>query len=295
MRVSLAMVGMIFIWSTVPLGAKWSIAGQHYFFGASSRVLVAASLALVWMLLSRRSLPLDRKAIANYILSACNFVAWILMYWGMQFIPSGWMGISIGVMPLITAVLVAIWLDEDAFTPLKVGGLLVGFVGILVVFATAFDVGIDSLLGLSAVTLATSVAAAVPVAMRRLDVEGVPFDTVCGGLLFAMPVYLLFWIFSDFQWPLEISHRASLAALYIGSFGTLLIFTLYFYTLQHLLITQVALMGMVTPVASLLLGIVLNNEPMSLRIGVGASLIVIALLLHEYLPRRLAAANQIQT
>jgi len=286
---------MIFLWSTVPLSAKWSIDGPHYFFGAVSRILVASMLALAWLAITRHRLPLHSKALKTYFISSMNFAAWIVMYWGMQFIPSGWMGISIGAMPLITAVMVALWLDEPAYTPLKLSGLLVGFSGILVVFATAYDVGMNSLLGITAVLASISVAAAVPVAMQRLDARAPPFDTVCGGLLMAAPVYALFWMLSDFQWPAEIPVRAGLSALYIGSFGTVLIFTLYFYTLQHLLITQVALIGMITPISAVLLGVVLNDEPMNLRIGIGAGLVVAALVLHEYLPRRYAAAQQIKT
>jgi drug/metabolite transporter (DMT)-like permease len=294
MRVYLSLVAMIFIWSTVPLTAKWSIDGPHYFFGAISRILVGTVCALAWLVIAHRRLPMHRQALTSYAISSCNFIAWILMYWGVQFIPSGWMGITIGAMPLITAVLVAIWLGERSLTPLKLSGLLVGFSGILVVFATAFEVGIDSLLGISAVLVSMAIAAAVPVAMRRLNALAAPFDMVMGGLLLALPVYFVFWALSDFNWPADIPLRAGISALYIGSFGTVVIFTLFFYTLQHLSITQVALVGMITPISSLMLGILLNNEPMNLRIGIGAGLIVVALLLHEYLPRRLAAAQQIK-
>ena len=287
MRVGFAYLAMVLIWSTVPLALKWSVVGYGFLFAAGARVSIALICMLpVMLLLQRQGLPLNRPAICTYCVSALNFLAAALLYWGAQFVPSGWLGVTFGTMPFITAVMAAIWLGERSLTPLKLSGLVIGFCGVLIVFITASEVGEDAFFGLLAAVGAVTIAAAVPIAIRRIGAPLSGFEITVGGLGIAMPIYLTVWLVIDGQWPSEISTRATWTLLYIGVVGTAVVFTLFYYTLRHLSVTQVSLIGMVTPILALFIGVVINNEQISPRIWLGTALIIVALVLHEYLPRR---------
>ncbi|MGL5987135.1 MAG: EamA family transporter, partial [Burkholderiales bacterium] len=79
------------------------------------------------------------------------------------------------------------------------------------------------------------------------------------------------------QWPL----RASLSLAYMVVFATLIAFSLYGYLLQRLKPVSVALIQLITPVTSLLLGHYLNQEPISMAVWLGTGLIMLGLLVYQ--------------
>ena len=142
MQVSLAYLAMIVIWSTVALAVKWSIDSVGYSFAAAARFSIAAVFIVMVMAVRRERIPLHRQALITYALSATNFAGFIFLFWGAQWVPSGWIGVTFGCSPLLTALMSAAWLGERSLTPTKVSGLLLGAVGMVVIFGTAFDFGL---------------------------------------------------------------------------------------------------------------------------------------------------------
>ena len=292
MRLLLAFVGMVVIWSTVPLALKWSLDGASYIFGATSRVVIAALCILPWVAISRTRLPRERAALKAYAFSAINFLGMYGMYWGARYIPSGWIGVTIATMPLTTALMAALWLEERSLESIKVVGLLTGFVGILVVFDTAIDLGTNALLGVIAIFISVTVASGASVGVKHAaaDISGI--QTAAGGLIVAAPIYLLIWAVFDPWWPTQLPLRAGLSMAYVGILGTGLVFPLLYFVLRHMPATRVSLMTMVTPVTALLLGTWLNDESVSLRVWLGTALILAALFMHEYLAPRQAVTER---
>ena len=147
MRLVSAYLGMVIIWSTVPLTVKWSLDGASFIFVATTRVVIGALCILPLVALTRTRLPMERTALKAYGFSAINFLGMLGMYWGAQYIPSGWIGVTIATMPLTTATMAAIWLGERSLTPIKLAGLATGFAGVLLVFATAIDLRLPRPIG----------------------------------------------------------------------------------------------------------------------------------------------------
>lgn len=98
----------------------------------------------------------------------------------------------------------------------------------------------------------------------------------------ALPVYwLTWWLNDDSRWPLVLSTTSLVSIVYLGAVATTFGFALYYYLLGHLSATRVALITLITPVLSLLLGRSINNEPLTLKVLVGTFFILSALVLHE--------------
>ena len=57
-----------------------------------------------------------------------------LLAWGQQFIPSAYAGVAMGSVPLLVLPLVAIFSPEEGIGPRRIGGLVLGFAGIVVLF-----------------------------------------------------------------------------------------------------------------------------------------------------------------
>jgi drug/metabolite transporter (DMT)-like permease len=82
------------------------------------------------------------------------------------------------------------------------------------------------------------------------------------------------------------SQQTQLAILYLGMIATPIGFALFYYLLIYLSATSVAMITLITPVFSLVLGYFVNQEPLTLKIAIGTGLIVLALAIHAFMERR---------
>jgi drug/metabolite transporter (DMT)-like permease len=97
-------------------------------------------------------------------------------------------------------------------------------------------------------------------------------------LLVAAPLFLLSWFLQGEAWPNVIETRTLSAILYLGVFGSVLGFALYFYVLRRVETTRVALITLMTPVIALWVGAWFNGEPTETKIWLGTLMIMFGLL-----------------
>jgi drug/metabolite transporter (DMT)-like permease len=207
------------------------------------------------------------------------------VYWGAQFIPSGWISVIFGLTPLITALLAAIWLGERSLSLGKLLSYFMGIAGLAVMFASAIQLHREAVLGMAAVLIASFLQAHSAVAIKRIDAKLPALTQVTGGLLLALPVYWLSWWLGDGQWPAELSMISLASIVYLGVIATTFGFVLYYYLLGHLTATRVALITLITPMLSLILGQSVNHEVLTSRVALGTFFILSALVLHEFFDR----------
>lgn len=282
MSVPVAFTGVILIWSTTPLAIQWSSEGGGFLFAVTARMVLGLVFCWLAIRLSATSVPWHARARAAYVVAGAGiYGAMLLVYWGAQYVPSGWIAVLFGLSPLVTGAFSVLWLAEQAMTPRKLAGLLLGLVGLAVIFLGGVRVGADVGLGVAAVLLSTLLHSASAVWVRRLS-AGLPAIAVTGGGLgVAAPAFLLTWFAFGAGWPEMLPQRAVYSILYLALFGSVLGFFWYFYLLRRVEAVKVSLLTLVTPVTALLLGHWLNGEAVSVGVWVGTGLILLGLALHQ--------------
>jgi drug/metabolite transporter (DMT)-like permease len=79
--------------------------------------------------------------------------------------------------------------------------------------------------------------------------------------------------------------------LYLGVIATPAGFLLYYYLLSQRSATQVSLVTLASPVLALWLGHYANYEPMTLQIIIGTTLILLALVIHNFFDKLFKTQN----
>jgi len=284
MSVPFAFAGVILIWSTTPLAIKWSSEGPGFLFGVASRMALGALLCVALMVLLRQRLPLHKRALQTYAAAGLAvYGAMLSVYWGAQFIPSGLVSVVFGLTPLVTGLLAMLWLNNEPFGIEKLAGSLAGVIGLAIIFNTSLnhdDIAIHGVLAVLLSVLLHSISS-VRVKQTGYDIPALAITT--GGLLLATPLYLLTWaILEQATLPAELPLRAGLSILYLGVFGSVVGFVLFFYILRHLHTGRVALVTLVTPVIALLIGQTFNHEVISHQVYSGALMILLGLVLYQW-------------
>lgn len=283
MSVPAAYLGVIIIWSTTPLAMSWSGEEVGFLFGLSARMLLGLVASLLAVRVLGVVLPWHREARKTYVATGLGlFAAMISVYWSSQFIPSGWISVIFGLAPLVTGILAGVWLSETALTPARVAGMAVALVGLALIFAGGESVGPEAGYGIAGVVFSVVVHSASAVAVKRIGAKLPALAVTTGGLLIAVPLYLLVYFAAGETLPSRVPLRAALSIGYLGLVGSVIGFGLYFYVLRRVEATRVALIALVTPVMALLLGHALNEEPISAAVWAGTGAILSGLLFFEY-------------
>lgn len=283
MRILIAYISVVLLWSVTPLAIKWSGEGPGYLFGVTGRMVTGLTVLILYLGLSRTPLPLDRRAVETYLAGALQiFGSMMLTYWSSQHLPSGWLSVIFGLTPLMTAPLAAVLLHEKSLTPRRILSYLVGLSGLAVMFHSALHFSFSASLGVLGILLASFFQSLSAVWIKKVQ-RGLPaLVQVTGSLLVAVPLYLLTFFLAGETWPSVLPDRALYSILFLGVVATTLGFALYFYILQRLPAGRVSLITLLTPMLSLYVGDLVNHETVTHSVYLGTALILSALVLYEW-------------
>ncbi|MFN2310206.1 MAG: DMT family transporter, partial [Gammaproteobacteria bacterium] len=283
MSVPMAFIGVILIWSTTPLAIQWSSEGGGFLFGVAARMWLGALVCLALMGLLGVPLPRHGAALRTYLAAGLGiFGAMFCVYWGAQFIPSGLISVLYGLTPMVTGLLAAVWLQERAFSPARLLGMLLGLGGLAVIFGRgliAQEIAVPGVLGVLASVVLHAVSS---VWVKRIGADVSAMAVAGGGLLVAAPLYLLVWLLLDGAAPAALTPRAGAAIVYLGLMGSVVGFVLFYYVLKRMAASRIALITLVTPVLALWLGHAVNGEAIDAPIVAGSALILAGLVAHQW-------------
>jgi drug/metabolite transporter (DMT)-like permease len=246
---------------------------------------MAISMMICILLLAvlRIRFPMHRKARHSYLASGLSmFGAMVLTYWSAQYVSSGLISVMFGLSPLITSLGAALWLKEEAITLNKLAGMLLGLTGLVLVFQGGLGLGDGAVLGVAALFIAVVMQSLGLVWIKKIGDDSPPLATTLGSLSVALPLFFAAWWMADGHWPATLPQRAVAATLYLGLFGSVLGFALYYYMIKHMDTGRVALIALVTPVMALLLGHGLNHEAVLPHVWFGTAFILLGLGMHHW-------------
>jgi probable blue pigment (indigoidine) exporter len=273
-RVLLTALTPMFFGSTYALTTLALPPGRPLF-TAALRALPAGIL----LLLATREIPRGHWWGRLALLGALNIGAvFALVFVAAYRMPGGVAAVISGVQPLIVALL-AVGILGEKMRPAAIFAAVAGVAGVaLLVVRSA--VQLDPL-GIAAAAGST-VCGAVGIILVRLWGRPMPmlsfvaWQLVFGGSILAV----LAAIFEGAPPALTGVHIA--AFVYLGLCSTLLAYYLWFRGVEHLGPTPVSLLSLINPLTAAVLGAVLLGETYTVAQGIGAALIVGALVVGTY-------------
>lgn len=271
------------IWSTTPLAIKWSGEGPGYLFAVTARMVIGTVIMLLLARIKRVAIPWHRQALLTYLAAGLGiYGAMLSVYWGSQYIASGFISVIFGLTPIVTGVMAYFMLRERGLTPLRLLGVLLGVAGLVIIFRRSFGLGELVTLGITAVLVSVLLHALSSVLVKRWHANLSALSVTTGGLLLATPAYIVTWLLLDGQLPQQIPASALWSIIYLGVIATGIGFTIYFYILKHMPASQVALLTLLTPVLALWIGRLFNHEVVGMSAWFGTTLILIGMSIYQW-------------
>jgi len=284
--------GLVLIWSSTWVAIKLGLEDMPALLGAGVRFAAAGALLLVLARALGRPLATDRRLAA--VLALLPFaLAYGLIYWGEQHVPSGLAAVLFGVMPLYSAGLAAMALADEPLRARLLAGLAVALGGLALAFGESLELGSAewALLAATACAAAPLASAVGNVAIKR---RGGRLDAVVlngwamlagGTLLLAASAPLEAW--GDARW----SSRALASIAYLAVIGSAVPFVALTVLLRELPAVTMSYITLLLPFGALAFGAALADERVTAAAVAGALLVAAGLLVAQWPLTRRAHAE----
>lgn len=270
------------IWGSSFLLIKIGVQELDAFSLVTGRLGVAA-LAFVGLLaVLRKRIPLDGRTLFGIVLVGILNAAlpFVLITWGETLIPSGLAGVLNGTTPLFGLVLAHLFIADDKINPYKLAGLIVGFIGIVIlalrpdVSATP-DAHNNSLVGQLAVLIAAASYAVAAVYTRRFMRHVEPVVMAGSSMVVGAVVVLLLTGFVVRPQVAVLSPHTVVAVIVLGLLNSFVASNLYFLLLRDWGASRTTMVTYLPPAISLILGAIFASEILDGQLLVGAGLIAL--------------------
>ena len=283
MNVPLAYFSVVLIWSTTPLGIVWSSETINPMMAVLLRMLLALIIGSAFLIIMRIHMPFNKQAIKLYSYSTIGVFGG--MFWGYlasRYVSSGLMSLIFGLSPIISGLIAQKVLNEPKFSALRWFAFALSLCGLAIVAWHNISSGSSELIGIAFVLLGVFFFSLSAVMFKSVNINIHPFATTIGALCFSVPLFFICWLLLDGEVNVEQwSQRSISAIVYLGIFASLFGFLGYFYILQKLNATTVALITLMTPPLAISLGAMVNNEPVGINLFIGAFFVIVGLTLYQ--------------
>jgi drug/metabolite transporter (DMT)-like permease len=239
----------------------------------AGRTLIGASI-LIPVALYRKKFKgavLGFKFVAFYALMEM-IGPWILITTAEQKINSGLAGLLVSTVPIFATIITSLRGDHSVWQFKRIIGIVVGFIGLILV------VGIESLTGTSdplsiamVILAAMGYSYAVIMVTSNLPlVDGIAIN----GL--AMALTTIFWApVAIAQWPSSISLDSALSLVALGVLSTAFAFILFFKLMEEIGPARGSLVTYLNTAVAVVLGVIILREPLTAGIIIGLPLVLV--------------------
>ena len=273
---------LVLIWSSTWVAIKIGLEDCPPLLGAGIRFAAAGLVLLAITAARRRPLRTDVRLAA--VLALFPFaLAYGLVYWGEQYIPSGLAAVLFGVLPLYVAVLGAAFLPDQPLRRRVVAGVLIAIGGLALAFAESIEVGDRELALAGAAALALSpIGAAVgniSLKLRAGELDAVVLNGwgMLGGGLLLLAGSAVGESWGDAAWSVD----AVGSIAYLALIGSAVPFVGLTVLLRHISAQATSYLAMLLPFGALAFGAALYDEGITARALGGAALVAAGLLIAQ--------------
>ncbi len=228
------------------------------------------------------ALPRSRSLWGSYVVMGLlsGALPYSLVTWGEVHISSGLAALLQATMPLFTVLLAHFWTADERLTPIRVVGVVVGFLGVGVLLLPELRRGFQAgLLGQVAVVVSSiSYAAAAIFARNRLRGQS-PLVSTAGQLTAGAALMLPLSLVVDRPFHLAPSLPVVASWLGLTILGTVVAYAIYYTLIERTSATFVSTVTYVIPVNGLILGAAVLGEPLNLTVLWSLALILLGVLL----------------
>lgn len=278
------------IWGTTWIFIKIGLEDLPPIGFAAARFVLAVAILAVVIKLQKIPMPKTARewrliALTGVLQFSFNYSA---VFWSEQYISSGLAAVLQAMITVFGLLLAWFFLPDERITKLKIFAVLLGIVGVAVIFIEQLKV--ESLLafaGCVAIVAGAYAAAQASILVKAKGGNLHPASMVFGQMICGLPLIVIYSLVREgnplnFHW----TWRALICLLYLTVLGTVAAFWLYYLLLSRIESTRAMMISLVTPLIAVVIGWVFLGEKLPPQTFAGGLLILASIGLIVFRKKR---------
>jgi drug/metabolite transporter (DMT)-like permease len=289
-RIWLAFVIISTVWGSSWVAIKIGLETIPPFFSVNVRLLIAELILGAILLWRKERIPWTRNAWRVYLsMGLLTFaLPFALVYWGQQYISSSLSCILWATFPFCVALVAWAWAPSERLDRYTILGIILGFLGVLIIFGGDLQVSDPMALWGMVAILASVVVQAVSLVQVKVwgeDVSPVAMNFI--GMLIGLVALFVLGVSVEGIPSVTWTSPAVLSILYLAVFASVLAFLAYYWLLKRIDPVYLSMTSFINPIVGVVLGAVVLHEALRTSLVTGALLVLAGILLANW--RSLAA------
>jgi drug/metabolite transporter (DMT)-like permease len=282
-RVVLGFLAIYVIWGSTYLAIRYAVETIPPLYTAGVRHLCAGSILLAWAL-AKGLRPTWPQIRASVVIGFFFFlVGHGSLHWAERIVPSGLASLLIAVEPIFVFLLSSAAARTWKLNGMLAAGILLGLFGVgILVWGTIRSPEHGMTLGSIMILVGAFSWSMGIIYSRRSHLSGNPLLlsslSLLAGAVMLLTVATIAGEARGFSFS-QVTVRSWLGLAYLILFGSVIAFTAYNWLLEHFSPTFVATHTYINPIVAVLLGWAYGGEVITMRVGVAAALVVLAVVL----------------
>src|SRR6478736_5937583 len=278
-----------FMWGSSYLFIKLAVDDFGTFTLVALRLLVGALLLWAVVRLAHQPLPRESRVYGHlFVMAIVNItIPFLLITWAEQSVESSLAAILTAPVPLFAIVLSAIFLTDEPIRVNGLVGLLIGFVGVVIITSPGLTQAGGTPVAEPAL-LGAAFSYACGAVYSRRNVRGLaPMIPAVFQVSFAAIITGVIALLFEHPWTATPDAEAIFSILWLGILGSGLAYLAVFRLFQHWGATRTTLVAYLIPVVGIVLGYLVLSEPIDARLIFGTALVIAGVgLVNSRLGRR---------
>ena len=272
----LVFFGLGLMWGSSYLFIKLAVDDFGTFTLVAFRLIVGAALLWTVVRVARQPLPRERRMYGHLVVMAVLNITipFLLITWAEQSVDSSLAAILTSPVPLFAIVLSSLFLYDEPMRVNGVAGLIVGFIGVIIITSPGLTKEGSSVAGEIAL-LGASFSYACGAVYSRRNVRGLaPMIPAVFQVTFAALITGTIALLVEHPWTARPDGQAVVAILWLGLLGSGVAYLAVFRLFAHWGATRTTLVAYLIPPVGIALGYLVLQEPVDARLIFGTVLVI---------------------
>jgi len=268
--------GLGLMWGSSYLFIKFAVNDFGTFTLVALRLVVGALLLWTVVRIAGQALPRERRMYGHlFVMAVVNItIPFLLITWAEQSVESSLAAILTSPVPLFAIVLSSIFLYDEPMRLNGVAGLIVGFIGVVIITSRGLTGQGSSVAGELAL-LGAAFSYACGAVYSRRNVRGLaPMIPAVFQVTFAALITGVLALTFEHPWTATPDPQAIFSILWLGLLGSGLAYLVVFRLFSHWGATRTTTVAYVIPPVGIVLGFLALDEPVDGRVIFGTALVI---------------------
>ncbi len=281
------------VWGFHYTSIKYSNEGVSPVFASALRSFIACSCGVVYCLYKEQKLfHTDIMLFHGFVVGLLFGLEFACIYFGLLYTDAARSVVFVYLSPFVVAVGAHFFLKGDRLTLLKTIGLILAFLGVVIVFQGRPRTAKPTMLiGDLLQVAAAFLWGATTLYIKKYMAEKIhPINTFLYQLFFSIPILFLVSLILEPHWVSKINFTVGAALFYQSIIIAFLSYLIWFWLIHHYPVSRLSAFTFFTPVFGVLSGILFVHEELTRSLMLGLPLVCLGILFVNWKTRRKTAS-----